>query len=310
MKSLFTLAIVLFTGHTAFSQGCTDLFFSEYCEGSGNNKGLEIYNPTANPIDLTPYVVERWSNGAQAVSDATDLVGTIEPYGTWVIVNGQTEDVELGGGLVSPAVDPAMQAFADQLDNPYPAPTYMNGNDAILLVKNGNVVLDIFGKPGEDPGTAWTDNEAAGYTSTDGGTWLTANHTLRRKSNITEGVTVPPVAFYALAEWDSLPNNTWDGLGSHACACDPNVGVEDLQTPVEFNIFPNPVTEGKMQITSNLPIVQVEVYDQNGRRVILEMVEAGSTSYVLMTEELESGIYVMNALLEGRRTFSQRVVIR
>lgn len=310
MKTIFTLATILFTGLSAFSQGCTDLFFSEYCEGSGNNKGLEIYNPTPDPIDLAPYVVQRWSNGANAVSDQTDLVGTIEGYGTWVIVNGQTEDVDLGGGLISPAVDPEMQAYADQLDNPYPAPTYMNGNDAILLVKN-TTVLDIFGKPGEDPGDAWTDNEAAGYTSADGGTWLTANNTLRRKSNITQGTTVPPVAFYALAEWDSLPNNTWEGLGVHLCECEPGaVNVEEVTFPIEFNVFPNPVTEGNITITSNLPIVQIEVYDQKGRRVIQEVVETNTTNYMLQADELEAGIYVVNALLEGRRTFSQRVVIR
>ncbi|MFO1515441.1 MAG: lamin tail domain-containing protein [Lysobacterales bacterium] len=30
-----------------------DLFFSEYVEGSSNNKALEIYNGTAAPIDLS-----------------------------------------------------------------------------------------------------------------------------------------------------------------------------------------------------------------------------------------------------------------
>lgn len=310
MRTIFTLAIALFLGQTVYAQGCTDLFISEYCEGSGNNKGVEIYNPTANPIDLGPYVVQRYSNGAQAASDEANLVGTIEPYGTWVLVNGQTEDVDLGGGQISPAVDPDMQALADQLDNPYPAPTYMNGDDAILLVKNGNTILDIFGKPGEDPGTAWTDNADAGYTSTDGGTWLTANHTLRRKVDILSGTTTVPAQFYALAEWDSLPSNTWDGLGWHDCYCDPSVSVEDVNVPVEFNIFPNPVTEGNVQITANFAIQRVELFDQNGRRVLAEEVEAGVFNYTLNTEELEAGIYFVNTLLEGRKTFSQRVVIR
>lgn len=310
MKSLFTFVSVLFIGLTGYSQGCTDLFISEYCEGSGNNKGFELYNPTPNPIDLAPYVLERWSNGANAVSDETNLVGTIEPYGTWVVVNGQTEDVDLGGGATSPAVDPEMQAYADQLDNPYPAPTYMNGNDALILMKDGTIVLDIFGKPGEDPGQAWTDNAEAGYTSADGGTWLTANQTLRRKVDVMQGVTVPPVEFYALAEWDSLPSNTWGGLGSHACYCDPSVSIADVQVPVEFNVYPNPVTEGKLQITGNMPIVKVEVFDQNGRRVLFEAAEKGVTTYTLVTSDLEAGLYVMNTLLEGNRTFSQRIVIR
>ena len=36
-----------------------NLFFSEYVEGSGNNKVLEIYNPTDSEVDLTEYKVQQ-----------------------------------------------------------------------------------------------------------------------------------------------------------------------------------------------------------------------------------------------------------
>ena len=36
----------------ANAQDCTELFISEYVEGSHNNKALEIYNPTDTDIDL------------------------------------------------------------------------------------------------------------------------------------------------------------------------------------------------------------------------------------------------------------------
>ncbi len=44
-----------------------DLFFSEYIEGSSNNKALEIYNGTASEIDLAAggYNIQMYSNGAQ-----------------------------------------------------------------------------------------------------------------------------------------------------------------------------------------------------------------------------------------------------
>ena len=198
------------------SAQCTDLFISEYLEGTGNNKGLEFYNPTSEAISLSGYQLQRWSNGEGTATDWVDLNGTIEAFGTWVLVNGQTEDVELGGGAISPAVDPVMQAYADQLDNPYPAPTYMNGDDALVLVKNGDNVVDIFGKPGEDPGVAWTNDEANGYIDIgDGAAWLTSNHTLRRKYAVTQGITVPPISFNTFAEYDTVSVNTWDGLGIH-----------------------------------------------------------------------------------------------
>ena len=309
MKTIFTLCLSLLVGQAIYAQGCTELFISEYLEGSGNNKGFEIYNPTAEPIDLSAYTLQRWSNGASLSSDELTLVGTIPAYGTWVVVNGQTTDEDLGGGQISPAVDPEMQALANQLDNPYPAPTYMNGNDALVFVKNETTPIDMFGKPGQDPGDAWTDNAEGGYTSTDGGTWLSANHTLRRKSSITAGVTIPPVVFNTFLEWDTLPNNTWDGLGWHSCECDPNMSVE-LIKPIDFNMYPNPSSNGQVKLTANLQITAVEVYDQNGRLVFQANVEANKKSYTLITEELETGIYVINAQLEGRKTFSQRLIIQ
>jgi hypothetical protein len=310
MKTIFTLCLSLVLGQAIYAQGCTELFISEYLEGSGNNKGFEIYNPTSEAIDLSAYTLQRWSNGASATSDELTLVGSIPAYGTWVVVNGQTTDEDLGGGNISPAVDLAMQSAANQLDNPYPAPTYMNGDDALVFVKNGTQPIDMFGKPGEDPGNAWTDNADAGYTSNDGGTWLTANHTLRRKSSIMAGNITVPVSFYALTEWDTLANDTWDGLGWHSCVCDPNMSVEENMKPIEFNVFPNPSSTGKVDITANLTILSVEVYDQSGRIVFQSEIEGTQSNFTLLTDQFEAGIYVVNAHLEGRKTFSQRLIIQ
>lgn len=289
------------------SQGCAELFISEYCEGSGNNKGVEIYNPTNADIDLGPYMLERWSNGENAASDAADLQGTIPAYGTWVLVNGQTEDVDLGGGNVSPLCDPAMQALADQLDDPYPAPTYMNGDDALILVKDGTDVVDIFGKPGEDPGVAWTDNADAGYTDADGGDWLTANQTLRRMYGITMGVTLPPLEFNTMLEWDTLPNETWDGLGWHNCACDPN-SIDELLGSISLDVFPNPSENGFYQIEVDQKIERVEVYSQTGQ--LVQRIEDSATlsQFVLDLSEQMAGTYIANFYFE--KTVLSKTLIR
>jgi len=57
MKKLSLIAIVF---SMTFAQ---DLFFSEYAEGSSNNKYLEIYNGSNQTIDLTQYAYPSVSNG-------------------------------------------------------------------------------------------------------------------------------------------------------------------------------------------------------------------------------------------------------
>jgi len=242
MKNLLlTLGLTLIT-FFAFAQ--TDLFFSEYAEGSGNNKGVEIYNPTDQLIDLSLYYVLRFSNGNNIFTSggATQLVGTIEPYTTHVLVNGQTESTP-----TSPACDPEMQALADQLDHDYPAPTYMNGNDAIALVKTPNgeppnadmsnvTGVDLIGEIGlgaiisGETGWSYVQDSTLTYTGSEGDTvtgqvinyivqkyaddgttygpfWMswTSDHSLIRKPEVIGGVLNNPSPFIVTQEWDTVP---------------------------------------------------------------------------------------------------------
>lgn len=287
---------------------CTDLFISEYLEGTGNNKGLEFYNPTSEAISLSGYQLQRWSNGEGTATDWVDLNGTIEAFSTWVLVNGQTEDVELGGGAISPAVDPFMQAYADQLDNPYPAPTYMNGDDALVLVKNGDNVIDIFGKPGEDPGVAWTNDEANGYIDIgDGAAWLTSNHTLRRKYAVTQGITVPPINFNTFAEYDTLSVNTWDGLGSHSCACNPN-GLEEVTQSIVTSVYPNPSINGTITIEANQTIERISIFGVQGKLIYDQRNDAATQRWSV--DQLNAGAYLVQVHFAGGSTFAHQVLVR
>ena len=246
-KALFTLFLALFT----VALSAQDLFFSEYVEGSGNNKCLEIYNPTNQAIDLNQYYVVRFSNGSSVFTEGgvTHLVGTIEPYKTFVLVNGQTTSTSS-----SPACSPELQAMADQLDGPYPAPTYMNGNDAIALIKTPNgeapnadlsnvTSVDLFGQIGlgnaisaetgwsfvKDSTLTYNDSNGNPVTgkvinyivqayATDGKTygpfWMawTKDHSLIRKPTVVKGVVTNPNPFVVTLEWDTVPGKV-DSLG-------------------------------------------------------------------------------------------------
>lgn len=241
MKLTLLFILAFFTGFCVVAQTPTDVFFSEYIEGSGNNKALEIYNPTSQTIDLSNYYVLRFSNGSSTFAEggATRLSGTLAPYKTFVLVNGQITSTP-----TSPSCSPVLQAMANQLDGAYPAPTYMNGNDAIALVKTpggaapsadmSNVTsVDLIGQIGlgaviaSETGWSYVQDTTVTYNSstgeeltgkvinyivqaksTSGGfgpfwfSW-TSNHTLIRKPSVVKGVVANPSPFKVALEWDT-----------------------------------------------------------------------------------------------------------
>ena len=56
----------------------TELFFSEYIEGSSNNKALEIFNGTGAAVTLTgAYDVQIFANGSPTPTATIPLTGSI-----------------------------------------------------------------------------------------------------------------------------------------------------------------------------------------------------------------------------------------
>ena len=168
---IFYFNIILFS---LIAQDCSELFFSEYVEGSSNNKALEIFNPTNQSVDLSNYSIGRYNNGSSTISDEMTLSGILLPGQTWVVTNSDTNSTNEFG-----YIQMELYNMANQLAPLYPSPLYMNGNDAITLSKNGTII-DIIGKIGEDPGDACTDDATAGFTDANFGAWWTKNHTMIR----------------------------------------------------------------------------------------------------------------------------------
>ncbi|MFA7273909.1 MAG: lamin tail domain-containing protein [Crocinitomicaceae bacterium] len=227
-KTLLTVCIALTS--SLFAQDCSKLFISEYVEGWSNNKALEIYNPTSSAIDLSEYVVARYSNGSNSatVANSVQLSGIVGPHDVFVAVLDKRDS--LGTGQEAPVWD-SLQARADGFFAPVyntSSSFYWNGDDCIVLLKGtltsnptqvvatipGMTVIDIFGKIGEQP------TNASGGTSSPTGGWSTASpynggtngvivtvdHSLIRKSSVKKGVVNPAISvFNPLAEYDSIP---------------------------------------------------------------------------------------------------------
>ena len=175
----------------------TELFFSEYVEGSSNNKALELFNGTGAPINLAGngYNIQVFFNGATTASFTLNLTGTVANDDVYVIAHS--------------SANAAVLAEADQTTGV----SWFNGDDAIVLRK-GTTILDVIGQVGFDPGSAW----GSGLVST-------VDHTLRRKADICGGDTNSGNAFDPSPEWDGFANDTFAGLGSHnsSCASEPTI---------------------------------------------------------------------------------------
>lgn len=300
MKKIL-LSVVALSSYVAVNAQCNELFISEYVEGSGNDKAIEIYNPTNADISLTNYVLARYSNGSTSISDQTTLTGTIAAHSAFVIVNGQTT-VQNGG--TSPAVSLALQAMADQLDHAYPAPTYMNGNDALTLEKNG-VKVDIFGKIGEDPGQSWSDV----FPFTDAsGAWWTKDQTLQRKAAVMGGVTTNPTTFNPTVEWDSLPNNTWTGLGAHTCDCPTS--VEEIANNISVVVFPNPANANYFNVASSETIEAIELYNVMGQRVLVKEGNKTAKQITVETGAVAKGVYTVKVLYANNKITVTRLSVQ
>ena len=183
----------------------SDLLISEYIEGSGFSKAVEIYNGTASSIDLGAgqYRLELYTNGASSPGNSVSLSGPLAAGEVLVLCHS--------------SANAAILAECDVQSN---GTINFNGDDALVLRKastsagNGTVV-DSLGDVGFDPGSEW------------GG--VTADNTLRRKNTVCAGDTTLDDDFVPATEWDSFVNNTFDGIGSHTANCilGPVLGIAD-----------------------------------------------------------------------------------
>lgn len=153
----------------------SELFFSEYVEGSSYNKAVEIANFTGVAVNLSDYVIKKQTNGAGDWSSGLVLSGSLAHQDVFVAAHSSavaeiTGQADYTGGV-------SEMSF--------------NGNDALGLFKN-DVLIDIIG------------NFNGGSSN------FAIDQTMRRKSNVSS-----PNTTYTVSEWDILSKDTFTGLGSH-----------------------------------------------------------------------------------------------
>ncbi len=154
----------------------SEIFFSEYVEGTSFNKALEIVNLTGETIDLEEegYSIKKQSNGSGNWIGELVLKGNLAHLDVFVIANEQADA-------------PGIVDHANQFKTG--APMDFNGNDPVALFKN-NVLIDIIGE----------HNNAGDFAK---------DTTLRRKKEVTE-----PSPVFDVGQWEFFEYNTED-VGSY-----------------------------------------------------------------------------------------------
>ncbi|MDG2194645.1 MAG: endonuclease [Polaribacter sp.] len=238
------------------SNGANELFFSEYVEGSGNNKAVEIANVTNATISLTGYTIKRNGNGGSTWSEALDLasgsVTSIVPGDVFVVINGDADNATLiaQADIVVQNVHPT-----------YGVPINFNGNDPVGLFKN-DVLIDIIGD----------------FNS--GSQDFAKDVTLRRKSAVTA-----PTTTYDTSEWDTFAKNTVDNIGIHTST----LAVDDFKIGT-FKMYPNPNTYNTLFFNVQQE-TKISVYNVLGKLVLKKEINQTKNSIDIST--LTRGVYLV-----------------
>jgi len=189
----------------AFPLVYENLFFSEYGEGSSNNRYFEIYNPTNDTISLINYAFARVNGNPTTVGvyeywNDFDSASVVLPNDVFVVAHVNADSLIL--------------LYADMTVSGFTA--LSNGDDGMALVFGSQpnlpavpslstyVIVDWLGDWNGDPGQGWV------VSGVNAGT---RNHTLIRNCNITQGDTSWNNS--AANQWMVKSVDYWLDLGTH-----------------------------------------------------------------------------------------------
>lgn len=338
-KTLLSLSLMV-AALVGNSQDCSDLIISKYVEGTGNNKAIELYNTSSNPISLANYRLIRWDNGSTAFTSVEGELNmpsniTLSPYQSYVIALNLTDP--LGTGQTAP-IDAGLKSAADTLLCPGCATgtgnsrvMCFNGDDALSLEKNvgGNwVKVDIFACIGERPANSsgafsptagWTsiapyESIPVNYSANYPGIpyffqYWTQDKILIRKSTVKAGVKVNPAyqTFNPSVQWDSIAPNTYTVLGTHSCNCQ-QVGVKENFKSFSFSVYPNP-TSGLIKIESSNTVSQVLIYNVIGDQVKSLNSSKNLSGNSISVADLAKGVYTVVVIDDKNNKAANKLIV-
>lgn len=249
--------------------GASQLFISEYVEGSSNNKGIEIANFTGSSVSLSSYKLKKQTNGSGSWSGGLTLSGTLSNGQVYVVTNSSATS--------------SLKNQADKTSGG--AEMTFNGNDAVGLFYN-NSLIDIIG------------------TFNGGSSNFAKDVTKRRKSSVSG-----PRTSYLTSEWDTYSQNTFSGIGSHSYSAKMAALPQVLAAPrigAYPNPFRDRLSVDLSEVETQA--LELNVFDLQGRIVWQSEVQGGDQLEIDL-QYLQPGIYFLKmqgeGILEQRRLVKQ-----
>ena len=179
------------SGTAGSGDEASDLYFSQYIEGTSNNKALEISNGTGTDVDLSGYTIELHANGKSNATSTISLTGTLADGEVLVLYHSSASET-----LKSVAGENALSASVCNFNGA--------DGDYIVLIRDGTEIDVIGSKTEQSPNHA--------------------NVNMIRKASITE-----PSATYNADEWD-FTSISEDSVDAYANLSEPTSGSSTTPT--------------------------------------------------------------------------------
>lgn len=175
-------ALLMFA--TSAKATINDLFISEYVEGSGYNKAIELYNGASHSIDLSEYDLVFYLNGSKEPNFSVNLSGILTSSTTYVVAN------TLAASEILLVTDKTHDGI------------WFNGDDVVVLTHKKRII-DSFGQVGIKAGGFWGE-----------GLLSSKNRTLRRIADAATPDTDIHDEVDFSSQWNGHEQDSFEGLGT------------------------------------------------------------------------------------------------
>ncbi len=320
--------------------------FSNGSTSVGDNKVIGLPNHLLEPNDVFVIVVDltdtsQWNSQFDKPAwNGFNVIDTI-----YDAVTGDVLLDSLGNAIIGPQYLDGSALFGDEYHEEYDLQCkadvflcpdydtnntmYFNGNDAMALLKgealeaDGSNLLDVIGVIGEDPTVsimqdAWVD--------ADGG-WLTKDKTLVRSYSVDNGrnafsevISTQGGTFVGEGWFKSYKNdfsylgihnsvcNTEDAPNKFSCSLGPILSSTEL-SPIAFKVFPNPTSNGELQIEAEANISKVEIFNVIGERLIIDTSMNNSSLASINVDQLQNGAYLVKVYFSNNHFSMKKLIV-